>query len=355
MKIGIDISQVVYGTGVSVYTKNLVSNLLKVDRENEYVLFAGTLRRKAEVLRIFPQAKVFPIPPTLADILWNRFHVFPVERLVGGLDVFHSSDWTEPPSRAFKVTTVHDLIPIKFARFIHPVIASVHMRRLEWVKHEADRIIVPSLSAMEDLVEFGVGESKIRVIPESNSVTKSDPEDVVDVKRKYKISGRYILSIGSSFYKNIENSIKAFELGSAGKDLKLVVIGRQSNTYIRERRNIRFTGFVSDREYAALCTGAEALLFPSLYEGFGIAILDAFSCGTPVITSDIASMPEVAGDAAVLVDPTKVESIAEGIGKVLRGPKGYIEKGYKRVKEFSWEKTAKMTLDVYNEMKNTDM
>ena len=79
MKIAIDISQIVYGTGVSTYTENLVRNLLKIDKENEYLLFAGSLRRKQDILKIFPQTKVFLIPPTLADLIWNRFHKFPIE------------------------------------------------------------------------------------------------------------------------------------------------------------------------------------------------------------------------------------------------------------------------------------
>ena len=95
MRIAIDISQIVYGTGVSVYTKNLVDNLLRIDRENEYVLFAGSLRRKKDILSIYPSAKIFPIPPTLADFMWNRLHILPIEKLIGNIDVFHTSDWWE--------------------------------------------------------------------------------------------------------------------------------------------------------------------------------------------------------------------------------------------------------------------
>ena len=102
---------------------------------------------------------------------------------------------------------------------------------------------------------------------------------------------------------------------------------------------------------SGLLTGSKGLIFPSLYEGFGIPILDAFNCGVPVVTSNISSMPEVAGNAAALVDPTEVGSIAEGIQKILRGPKSFIEKGEKRVKNFSWEKTARETLSVYNEVR----
>jgi glycosyltransferase involved in cell wall biosynthesis len=112
---------------------------------------------------------------------------------------------------------------------------------------------------------------------------------------------------------------------------------------------VRYLGPVSDEDLAALYTGAEVLVFPSLYEGFGLPILDAFACGCPVVTSNLSSMPEVAGDAAVLVDPYDVNSIADGIEKALRWRKGLIEKGSKWVKQFSWIKTAAETLKTYKE------
>ena len=96
------------------YTKNLVENLIKIDKDDEFVLYAGSLRRKQDILNIFPQTKIFPIPPTLSNILWNRLHILPIESLIGKVDVFHTSDWSEPPSKAFKVTTVHDLAPFLY-------------------------------------------------------------------------------------------------------------------------------------------------------------------------------------------------------------------------------------------------
>ena len=351
MKIGIDISQIAYGTGVSTYTENLVKNLLKIDRENEYLLFAGALRRKQDILKVFSQTRVFPIPPSLADIVWNRMHAFKVEKLIGNVDVFHSSDWTQPPTEAFKVTTIHDLIPLKFPKYIHPQIVPVHKRRLEWVKKEVDRIIVPSEATKEDLLLLGIAEEKIRVIPEAPVYSPSSWKEVGEVKRKYNIRTKYLLAVGLSPYKNTERIIKAFDLVGGGKDLKLVVVGRPNFVDIKERRGIVFVGSASDMELPALFTGAEALVFPSLYEGFGLPILDAFNCKIPVVTSNLSSMPEVAGNAAVLVDPYDVDSIAEGIKKVLRGKKGFVDKGIRRVKEFSWEKTAVETLKVYKEYK----
>jgi len=355
MRIGIDITPILYGTGVSQYTENLIKNLFLVDKKNEYVLYGGSLRRRAELVDFASKlngnftCKFYYIPPTLADIIWNRLHRCEIEKLIGDIDVFHSSDWTQPPSKAFKVTTVHDLIPLKFPKFIHPKTVSVHKRRLEWVKKEVDRVIVPSNATKEDLVNYGVSISKIVVIPEATSYSRVDFGKVEGVKSKYKLRTKYLLAVGLSPYKNTERIVKAFDLVGGGKDLKLVVIGRPNFVSIAERRGVLRVGQVSNEDYAALLSGAEALVFPSLYEGFGLPILDAFSCHVPVVTSNISSMPQVAGDAAILVDPYSENSIADGIQKVLRGRKGFVDKGIKRVKDFSWIKTAEDTLGVYGE------
>lgn len=350
MRISIDISQIVYGTGVSTYTRNLVENLLKIDKENEYVLFAGSLRRKSEVLNLFPQTKVFPIPPTLANILWNRLHILPIERLIGDTDIFHSSDWAEPPAKARKVTTVHDLYPLKFPKLIDPVVREVHKKKLGWVFKETSKIIVPSASTKNDLVDLGVSENRIVIIPEAPALTRPAEDVITAVKAKYGLKGDYLISIGATVLKNTTNIIKAFHLARGGMDVKLVVVGRPVGVNLQEDRNIRTLGYVPQNDLAALLSGSRGLVFASLYEGFGIPILDAFNCGIPVVTSNVASMPDVAGNAAVLVDPYDVSSIKDGIEKILKGPKAYIEKGNRRVKDFSWEITARKTLDVYKDL-----
>lgn len=358
MKIGIDISPVLYGTGVSRYTKNLVANLLKLNSGDDYVLFGGSLRRRGELTKFISTlsgtfvSKVFCYPPTLADIVWNRLHKLKVEKFIGEIDIFHSSDWTQPPTDAFKVTTIHDLIPLRFPKYVHPQIVSVHKRRLEWVKKEVDRVIVPTKATKEDVVSYGIAEEKIRVIPEASEYFPSNRTRVEEVKRKYSLRTKYLLAVGLSPYKNTERIINAFDLVGGGKDLKLVIVGRPNFVDIKERRGVVFAGSVSDKDLSALYTGAESLVFPSLYEGFGLPILDAFNCGVPVVTSDLSAMPEVAGGAAVLVDPYNVNSIAEGIQVALRGRKGLIEKGFKRAKQFSWVKTAQETLGVYKEVQD---
>lgn len=357
MKIAIDVSQVVYGTGVSVYTQELVKNLLKIDKKNLYFLFGGALRQIPALKEYLKGlsgnfgSKVYPIPPTLADILWNKLHIFPIEKLIGEVDVFHSSDWAQPPSSAFKVTTVHDLSPLRFPKLTHPTIYKAHKARLRWVREEVDRVIVPSNATKEDLLSYGLNEANIRVIPEAPSEIfyPRSGEEIKKLRAKYKIFGPFIMSVGVGPRKNTQRLIKAFHL-VAGKSLKLVLLGEPSEK-IEDERGLRIFGQIPPDELAVFYSAAEAMVYPSLYEGFGLPILEAFACGTPVVTSNISSMLEIAGNGAVLVDPYSLESIVEGINRALRGKIGLSRKGLTQVKKFSWEKTAKMTLAVYSEAK----
>lgn len=358
MRIGIDVSQVIYGTGVSFYTKKLVENLLKIDNENEYVLFGGSLRRKkelkefADILSGNFSTRFLPLTPSLLEIMWNRLHWGKIEWFLGKVDIFHSSDWTQPPTDAFRVTTVHDLSTFKYPRLTHPKILKTHRRRLTRVIDEVDRIIVPSKATKKDLLELSVEEERIRVIPEApgEEFKPAKKKEIEKIKKEYKVSGGYLLSVGTNPRKNTQRIIKAFEKVKAGKELKLLIAGRREGETVIDR-GIRYVGHVDDKKLATLYSGAEALVYPSLSEGFGLPILQAFACGCPVVTSDTSSMPEVAGKAAVLVDPEDVNSIVEGVEKALRRQKSLVEKGKEEVKKYSWEKTAKETLAVYNEAK----
>lgn len=361
MKIAIDISQIVYETGVSHYVKNIVKNLLLFDKSNKYILFAGTFRQKkhiesfANTLSGNFDLKIFPIPPVISSKIWNSMHILPVENFIGQVDVLHTSDWTEPPSAAFKVTTVHDLAPILhpdlFPRDKVRDIVNTHKLKLSWVKSETQRIIVPSNITKEDLIRIGFDHEKIRVISEavSGEFKKVDAKTIENLKRRYKISGRYLLAVGMDIRKNPQRIINAFNLARAGQDLKLIFVGTQKYSEVFESRNVRVVGRIPTHDLPAFYSGAEALVYPSLYEGFGLPILEAFACGCPVVTTSDSSMSEVAGEAAVLVDPYSVDSIADGIRRVLRAKKGFSEKGYKRASEFSWSEAAKKTLEVYSE------
>ncbi len=357
MKIGIDISQIVYGTGVSDYTKNLVKNLLAIDKKNDYLLFAGSLRKRKS-LELFShslksnfQSKFFSFPPILADLVWNRWHILPIETLIGKLDLFHSSDWTQPPARALKVTTIHDLAPFKFPQLTPRKILSVHRARLGWIKKEVDIIIAVSQSTKEDLLELGFPEKKIKVVHEAAGKIFMPQKRILikGLMRKYRIHGSYIMAVGLDPRKNIDRLINAYEKVRAGENLKLVLVGRPWGR-TETVRGVRYLGHITDKELAILYSAAEALVYPSLYEGFGLPILQAMACGCPVVASNLSSMPEISAGAAILVDPYEVDSISQGIEKAFKERKTLIKKGLERAKQFSWQKTARQTLKIYQEL-----
>jgi len=354
MKIAIDVSQVVYGTGVSVYTKLLCENLLRFDDKNDYILFGGSLRQM-ETLKAFFNSlkgnftdKVFPFPPSLAAIVWNRLHILPVERLVGEVDVFHSSDWTQPPSKAFKVTTVHDLFPLLFPKLTHPKIVKTHLARLKWVINEVDVIIVPSETTKNDIMKLNVETDRIVVIPEAPdpAFKRTTQVEIEKVKRKYQISGSYLLSIGVNPRKNTQRIVRAFEKVRPGMDMKLIIVGHPFMK-IEPTRGVKILGHVASSDLPALYSGSKALLYPSLYEGFGFPILEAFACETPVVTSKVGTMEELGHGAAVLVDPEDVDSISEGVKSAIKDREDLVKKGKEKVKEFSWTRVSESTIKVY--------
>lgn len=357
MRVAIDLSPLLYSIGVSKYTEFLINSLLKIDEVNKYVLFGGSLRRfnelkeKTKQFEKKAEVKIFPYPPAIADLIWNILHKFSVENLVGEIDVFHSSDWTEPPvKKAFKVTTVHDLYHFKFPKMVHPKILDVHMRKMKWVLSESERIIVPSTCTKEDLISLGAKPELVRVVPEAPLLPFVSKEEIALTKKKYHLREDYIYCNGITPRKNTLNIIKAFNLSKYGKELKLVLTGRPVGVEIEEERNVRLLGHVeSDNDLSAIIAGSKGLVYPSLYEGFGLPIVEAFNLGAPVVTSNISSMVETSGGAAVLVDPYDVNSIADGIEEMLSKPKTLIAKGLKRAKDFSWDKNAEETLKVYEE------
>lgn len=173
MKIGIDISQIAYEkTGVSDYLRNLVQTLTEIDKKNEYILFFSSLRRKLPLRLLSGQAsssnvqiKKFKFPPSVLDFLWNRLHVLPIERLIGKVNVFITSDWTEPPSRGKKATIIYDLTVYKNPKEMGRKIVSVQKRKLEWVKKESSLVFCISEATKKDAMEIlGISENKLKVI-----------------------------------------------------------------------------------------------------------------------------------------------------------------------------------------------
>ena len=211
-----------------------------------------------------------------------------------------------------------------------------------------DRVIAVSQSTKEDAVELlRINPERVVVIPEAGDarIKKVGKDEVYRAKEKYGIFKNYLLVVGTNPRKNVPRIIHAYKK-LKDNNLQLVVVGRKPTNV---ENDVIYTDFASFDDLSALYSGASALVYTSLYEGFGQPILEAFKVGCPVVTSNVSSMPEVAGDAAVLINPTKVDEIVEGILTVLKNRQKWIKKGNARAKEFSWEYTAKLTLRVYKE------
>lgn len=177
MKIGIDISQIIYeGSGVSEYIQQLVSNLLMLDDKNEYILFFSNRKKfqisdlkldiNAKISNKKYQIRMFRIPVQVLEFMWNRLHIFPIEWLIGDIDVFYTSDWVEPPtSNAKKITTLHDLSILTVPNTFDMKIVSVHQRKLKWVVRESDAILCDSNATKQDAEKLlGISSHKLHVV-----------------------------------------------------------------------------------------------------------------------------------------------------------------------------------------------
>jgi glycosyltransferase involved in cell wall biosynthesis len=360
VKIGIDISQIVYRTGVSRYTEELVKSLLKIDQENQYVFFGSSLRRRKELNSFVRNVKskntysaIYPLPPSFLEFLLNRVRIYDIRNFIGKVDVFHSSDWTQPKTTAAKVTTVHDLGVFKFPELFHSKIVEVQKRRLNLVKKECDKIIAVSQNTKKDLIEIlGIPENKIRVIYEAASehFKPQKKEEVEKVKGKFGIRNNYILTVATfGARKNLIKLYGSFKKIRKNYNLDLVIVG----SGIEAERNIISTGFVKDLELASLYSGAMVFIYPSKYEGFGLPVLEAMSCGSPVICSETSSLPEVGGKCVIYADPDSEEEMTESLEKIIDDEKEQerlVKLGYLQSKKFSWQATAEKTLEIYRSL-----
>lgn len=335
MKVGFDISQIAHGGGVATYTQNLAKELSQ-NPDLEMVYFYASLRKPYQGQ--LKNVKLYPFPASLYEFLFNRLRFVPIESFTGKLDIFHSSDWTQPKSNAKKITTYHDVVPLKFPEWSHPKIVEVHKRRLSIVEKEIDFVIAVSESTKKDLIEISkIPAEKITVIYEGPTDDFSAPSETEarEFKAKYKLPDQFVLAMGGvgerKNLKRIKEACSGINLAVAGEDLPRL----------------------SNKELNLLYASAYMLVYTSLYEGFGIPILDAFANGLPVLTSSVSSMPEAGGDAALYADPYNVEDIRQKI-KMLAGDedlrKELIKKGFERIKQFSWKKTAQETAALYEKL-----
>lgn len=335
IRVGMDISQIAFPGGVANYTFNLTKELVKI-KDLKLIYFYSSLRRPYH--GDMPNVKSFPIPPTLLEKLFNRWRFLKLENFIGQVDIFHSSDWTQPKTKAKKVTTYHDVIPLKFPQWSLPKIVDVHKKRLELVEKEVDYVIVVSENTKKDLLEISqIPEEKIIVIYEgvSDIFKPQEEKKVLDFKKKYNLPENFCLAIGGVGERKNLKRVK-----EAAKNYNLVILGETLKN-------------IPDNELPLLYGGADCLVYASLYEGFGLSILEAMASGVPVITSSVSSMPEVGGDSAEYVNPESVIDIENKLRQVLEDKdkrKQMIKKGLIQAKKFSWRKCAQETAEVYRKV-----
>lgn len=371
MKIAVDIRTVsARRSGVGNYVLNLVRHLREADPGSEYY-FLG-MEKNFPLLgeALLGQKKlttwVSPESHPLSDI-WEHF-VLPSRLAREEIEVFHGPASLIPfYKKGYGVcVTIHDLVAFLFPQTI-PRRYGVYMRfLLRLAVKRADRIIAVSQHTRQDLIEIlKVPENKISVIHEAPAaVFRPLDRSMVRqrLKEKYGLEGNYIYHIGNiEPRKNLIHLLEAFIIvcREVREPYRLVVSGQRGwlvgslrryfKTYpLRER--VVFTGYVPEEDIPWFMNGADLFVFPSLYEGFGLPVLEAMSCGTPVITSNRSSLPEIVGKAAILADPDDVRDLAERIIEVLRRPEEKVRlsrAGREQAAKFTWAETARRTLEVY--------
>ena len=372
MRIGFDGRFIGQGqTGNGVFSRGLMEALAEVDRENRYTVYMQ------EELPFIDQDNVElkKMPPAHANPFTRFLVTFPIELNTTRVDLFHGiySVPLHTPSRV--VLTQVELFWLTDPElFFGPK----HFRRLFGLmtKHSirrADVIVTPSEFIRARLLDhFSLPGHQVRVIPFGHDPSFSEPVDPAAIeaaKARHGIEGEYILTVGNLHpRKNIARLIDAFVRARErhGIPHRLVIVGNlvvyrnwRFDEIIatierhRERGEIVAPGYVSFEDLKALYQGAACFAFPSLYEGFGLPVLEAMAAGTPVITSNRAAMAEVAGDAASLVDPEDTEAIEHAIARLVEDGSlrdALVARGRERIRYFTWEDAARKTVALYREV-----
>lgn len=354
-------------SGVEIYIQNLLKHLLAYDRKNRYILFINSHRDYSKKLNQFRQSNVTflqtRIPNKILNILlilfkWPKLDLLIKKKTGYTPDIYFLPDLRPTPltDRTKKIITVHDLSFYHFPHFFS-------LKSRVWYKlinpkreiNESSKIIAVSDFSKDDIIKtYKVDKRKIVSIYEAadSNLSKLNA-DYSDLKPPRK----YFLFLSTlEPRKNIQNLIRAFNIYSAahGNNIKLVIAGKYNKKIFAKLKlkttpNIIFTGFVNESQKAYLIKNAVAFIYPSLFEGFGIPLLEAMTFKTPIITSNTSSMPEIAKDAALKIDPYSTLDLSNAMSEI-QNPHFRLllkQKMEKRLKFFSWEKCAKETLATF--------
>jgi glycosyltransferase involved in cell wall biosynthesis len=306
--------------------------------------------------------------------LWHRLHLpAPVELWTGRLDLYHATDFALPPTLpgARTVLTIPDLAFERYPDDAMPGMLHYLKTVVPRAAARADHIIAISQATREELIHiYGMPPDRITAVPlgvDSRFNAHPSPDGAAALRRKYSLPDRpLILTVGTlQPRKNHLRLVQAFARVRA--DAALVIAGGAGWLYDAVHEEVEklglsdrviFTGFLDDADLPALYRAAALLAYPALYEGFGLPVLEAMACGTPVLTSAISSLPEVAGDAALLVNPLDVQAIASGIERLLNDEAmraALREKGAARAAEYTWARTAERVWSIYERLLAGDL
>ncbi|MBI1821794.1 MAG: glycosyltransferase family 4 protein [Nitrospirae bacterium] len=362
MKIGIDVSPIFRQRGgVGTYTLHLTEQLLRFKTDHAFFLFSTEPPNDSIHFLKKPDVHVIHgSKPYLRYRIWKE-----------KIDIVHGPNFRLPgKGTRGNVITIHDLALVKYPEFGKKRFGSgLAFWRTRKRALSADRIVADSQNTLEDIVRFtGSPREKIKVIhlgvdpfyrPEHHQ------EAFFKIRQKFKFEKeKYVLFAGTiEPRKNVKTLVQAFaKKENIRKTHCLVLAGGAGWKYdelkeliLKEKlgKEICVTGYISNDELRILYSHASCFVFPSIYEGFGMPPLEAMACGTPVICSNVSSLPEVVGEAAITLDPFDVDGFSDSIEKIINNKnlrKEMIEKGYQRVKQFSWEETARKTLRVYEDL-----
>jgi len=376
MHIAIDYTPAVHQrAGIGRYTRGLVQALTRLDSENRYTLMVLGRTGAQFIPSTLPanfKLRFIPISDRWATVLWYRLNLpIPVELFSGQTDLFHGPSFTLPPSFTPSLLTVHDLSFLRYPQGAHPGLLAWLIKAVPRSLRRAHHVLADSESTRTDLIDLmHIAADRITVIGagvEKRFQPVTEPETLARVQARYRLPDRFILSVSTlEPRKNLTGLIAAFNQMaspsalSSMADLHLVLAGGKGWLYddifaaaetspLRER--IHFAGYVVDDDLPALYSLATLFAFPSHYEGFGIPVLESMACGTPVICANNSSLPEIAGDAALLIEATDTEALADAMHQLVIDTslrEGLIQRGYEQARKFEWEEAARRLLDVYS-------
>ena len=368
MRIGIDFhSAEKEGSGNCTYIRNLVESLIRIDYENEYFLYVTNI--KYSYYERFKKIENVHLCLTKSNNPFARILMLGMRTFIDKIDVLHVQYIAPPFHKGKLIVTIHDISFLHFPecfrrleRFRQKVLIPINIRK-------ADKILTVSKYSREDIIK------SYNVIPQTIEVTYDGVKPIFKhlenlggenkVLKHYGISGKFIFFLGRiDARKNISSLIKAFMLLKQRNQIpyQLVISGKEDflPRQIREeikisqyKKDIIFTGYLLENYLPLFYNLADVFVYPSLYEGFGLPCLEAMSCGCPVVSSNISSIPEIVNGAGLLINPLDTEELAIAIHRVISNPKlreELKEKGLKQAKQFSWDNTAQKTLEVYKKV-----